>query len=116
MADSGDLEFWQDVDTRLEELRLKLATLCEVYVSGGEFRLAKDAHGMGMAILSLRYDSADKMRVIKIREERKEKPSRREATFPDVVGKAIMDIKKGQVGQVRLSDTNPFADEQEENS
>jgi len=66
----NDVEFWEDVNRRLDEIRVKVAVLSETYLAAGETGRAKDAHNIGGSILTLMSASNDNIRTLKARTER----------------------------------------------
>jgi hypothetical protein len=62
------IEFWEDINRRLEELRLKAAVLTETLLAVDEVPLAKDAHALGASVLSMRYNTTDRIATIRARE------------------------------------------------
>jgi hypothetical protein len=100
MADVNDVKFWEDVNERLEELRLKAAILSETYLAVREISLASAAHKLGADVLSLRGISEDRIQVLKLREGRKP-----DTGFSDIVGTALQNIAKGDVGKIKLHGT-----------
>jgi hypothetical protein len=100
MADVNDVKFWEDVNERLEELRLKAAILSETYLAVREISLASAAHKLGADVLSLRGISEDRIRVLKLREGRK---TGTDPVFSAELAKAIGKIEKPRYNTPDLS-------------
>jgi hypothetical protein len=63
----ADLPFWEDLNKRLEDLRLKAALLTETLLAVEEVGLAKDAHAVGTLVLSMRSSTENRVNTLKTR-------------------------------------------------
>ena len=74
MATAADqIEFWKNINKRLDEMRVKASVLSETYLTVGETGLAKDAHTIGGSILTLMGASETRIRNLETREKTKMK-------------------------------------------